>query len=236
MKKLAFTLLSVILLSVVAINVSAQESSAQTREVSDFNAVASAGPFNVHIKIGGTESVKVDADADIIGDIQTVVENNTLKIKFKDREYHHYTNIHKADVYVTAKSLNALTNSGSGSMKVDGMISANDFKAVLSGSGSISTSVKTGGLHAVISGSGSIKLEGQTGDADIVISGSGQVEAKNLKAVAAKVVITGSGNVYVVAEKSISAHITGSGNVIYSGNASVVNSMYTGSGRVTKAD
>ena len=236
MKRLAFTLLSVMLLSVVTINASAQESSVQKREVSGFNTVASAGPFNVHIKLDGTESVKVDAEANIVGDIQTVVENNTLKIKFKDQEYRHYNNIRKADVYVTAKSLNALTNSGSGSMKVDGMISANNFKAVLSGSGSISTSVKSGGLHAVISGSGSIKLNGSTGDVDIVISGSGQVEGRDLKTESAKVVITGSGNVYLVADKSVSAHITGSGNVIYSGNASVIDSRYTGSGRVTKAD
>jgi hypothetical protein len=236
MKRLSFTLLSIMLFSVTALNALAQESSMQTREVSGFNAIASAGPFDVHIKLDGTESVKVDADANIINDIETVVENNTLKIKFKDREYRHYKNIHKAEVYISAKSLNALTNSGSGSMKVDGMINTDNFKAVLTGSGSISTSVKSDGLHAVISGSGSIKLTGSTGDADIMISGSGQINGKDLKTGSAQVVITGSGDVYLTADKSLTAHITGSGNVVYSGNASVVNSRYTGSGRVTKAD
>jgi hypothetical protein len=231
MKRLALTLLSVMLLSVAAINASAQES----RQVSGFNAVASAGPFNVHIKMDGTESVKVDADADIINQIETVVENGTLKIKFKDHENRH-NNIHKAEVYVTAKSLNSLVNAGSGSMAVEGTISANDFKVVLSGSGSISTSVKSEGLRAVISGSGSIKLNGSANDADITISGSGQIEGRDLKTESAKVVITGSGNVSLIANKSVSAHITGSGNVNYSGNASVVDSRYTGSGRVNKAD
>ncbi|MGZ3763459.1 MAG: head GIN domain-containing protein [Mucilaginibacter sp.] len=232
MKKLAFTLLSVMLLSLAAINAFAQES----REVSGFNAVASAGPFNVHIKLDGTESVKVDADANIINEIETVVENNTLKIKFKDREFRRYNNIHKADIYVTAKSLNALTNSGSGSIKVDGVINADNFKAVLSGSGNISAAVKSGDLHAVISGSGSIKLSGSTGDANFVVTGSGEIEGKELKTASSKAVITGSGNVYVEADKSVTAHITGSGSVIYSGNASVSDTKYTGSGRVSKAD
>ena len=234
MKRLAFSILSAALFSLTVINASAQESSVQTRDVSGFNAVASAGSFDVHIKLDGTESVKVDADANIINDIETVVENNTLKIKFKDHSHHN--NIHKAEVYVSAKALNALTNSGSGSIKVDGMITADNFKVVLSGSGSVNTAVKSNGLHAVISGSGSIKLNGSAGDADIVISGSGEVEGKDLKTEAAKVVITGSGNVYLVAEKSVTAHITGSGNVTYSGNASVINPSYTGSGRVNKAD
>src|SRR5579872_6986928 len=155
MKRLVFILFAVALASATTINARAQES----RQVSGFNSIASAGPFNVHIKMDGNESVKVDADADVINDIETVVEGNTLKIRFKDREYRHH-NIHKAEVYVEAKSLNSLLNSGSGSVKVDGTISTDNFKAVLSGSGNISTAVKSESLHAVISGSGSINLSG----------------------------------------------------------------------------
>lgn len=232
MKKLSYIILTLALVSAVSINASAQ---GQSRSVSGFTSVASSGPFNVHIKIDGNESVRVDADADAIDDIVTVVENNTLKIKFKDREWQH-RNLHKAEVYVEAKSLNTLINAGSGSIKVDGMITAGEFKAVLSGSGNITTSVKADGLHAVISGSGSISLSGNANDANIVVTGSGEIEGKNLKTGSAKVVITGSGNVYVAAEKSVSAHITGSGSVIYSGSASVIDSRYTGSGRVSRAD
>jgi Putative auto-transporter adhesin, head GIN domain len=230
MKRLVFILFAAAFLSGAAINASAQES----RSVSGFNAVASAGPFNVHIKMDGNESVKVDADADLINDIETVVEGNTLKIRFKDHEWRH-RNIHKAEIYVEAKSLNSLINSGSGSVQVDGTISANDFKAVLSGSGNISTAVKSESLHAVISGSGSIKLSGSTGEADMVVTGSGEIEGKNLKSESVVATITGSGNIYIEADKSVVGRITGSGSVIYSGNASVT-SHTTGSGRVTKED
>src|SRR3978361_819588 len=107
MKRLVFVLLSAALLSAVTINASAQES----RSVSGFNSVASAGPFNVHIKMDGNESKKVDADAYSINYIETVVDGNTLKIRFKDHEWRH-RNIHKAEIYVEAKSLNSLINSG----------------------------------------------------------------------------------------------------------------------------
>jgi hypothetical protein len=230
MKRLAYILFSATLLLGSVINASAQ---GQWRQVSGFNAIASAGSFNVYVKLGGNESVRVDADEDIINDIETAVEGNTLKIWFKDHEYRHHHN-GKANIYVEARSLNALTNSGSGSIKVDGTINAGNFKATLSGSGDITTAVKSDDLHAVISGSGSITLSGSTGEANFVITGSGEIEGKKLKTGSSTAVITGSGNVYVAADRSVSAHITGSGSLIYSGNANVSDSHYTGSGRVTK--
>lgn len=230
MKRLTYLILSAAIFSLIAIKAHAQS---QNRSVSGFNAIASAGPFNVYVKIDGNESVKVDADADIINDIETVVEDNTLKIRFKDREYRHH-DIHKAEVYVEAKSLNSLLNSGSGGIKVDGMINTDSFKAILSGSGNIITSVKSGNLHAVISGSGNIKLSGNAGDADFVITGSGEISGKDLKTNSVTATITGSGNVYVDADKSVTGRITGSGSVIYSGNANNINSRTVGSGRVTR--
>ncbi len=234
MKRIAFTLLSLMLLTAASFKASAQ-STTENRQVSGFSSVASAGPFNVYIKMDGTESLKIDADADIINNIETVVEDGTLKIKFKNHENWH-NNIKKADVYVTAKSLSGLVNSGSGAIKVDGVISTANFKAVLSGSGNISTSVKSDGLHAVISGSGSIKLDGSADDASITVTGSGEVNGKDLKLQSLEAMITGSGNINVNADKSVSARITGSGNVVYSGNANVSNTHYVGSGRVNKAD
>lgn len=238
MKKLSFTLLSAVLLAAATIKSSAQDVSTQNRQVSEFSSVASGGPFNVHIKMGGSESVKVEADTKYINEIETVVEGNILKIRFKDHQWsNRYNNIHKAEIYVSAKSLRSLTNSGSGHMEVEGTISTSDeFKTVLSGSGDITATIKSDGLRAKISGSGSIKLSGSCGDADISISGSGQIDARGLKAQAVIAGITGSGGVYITAEKTVSAHITGSGNVVYSGNAIVTDTHTVGSGRVSRAD
>jgi hypothetical protein len=238
MKKIAYTLLSATLIIAATIKVAAQDVSTQNRQVSGFSAIASGGPFNVHIKMDGSESVKVEADTKFIDQIETVVEGNTLKIQFKDHRWsNRYNDLHKADIYVSARSLNSLTNSGSGHMEVEGTISTSDeFKTVLSGSGNITATIKSDGLRAKISGSGSIKLRGSCGDADLGISGSGQIEARDLKAQAVSAGITGSGDVYITAEKTVSAHITGSGNVVYSGNATITNTHTVGSGRVSRAN
>jgi hypothetical protein len=233
MKKLAYILFSAALLSVGAISASAQS---QTRSVSGFSAITSSGSFDVFVKMDGNESVKVEANSDVINDIETVVEGGTLKIRTKDNWESRHRDIGRVNVYVEAKSLNALYNSGSGAIKVEGTINAGNFKAILSGSGDISTGVKSDDLHAVISGSGAIKLWGSTGQASFTITGSGEIDGKKLKTSSSSAMITGSGDVYVDADKSVSAHITGSGSLIYSGNASIVDSHYTGSGRVSKGD
>jgi hypothetical protein len=234
MKKITYTIFAAAIVLVAILTASAQTE--ETRHVSGFNSIASAGPFDVHVNINGTEGLKISAGADIINEIETVVEDGKLEIKFK----HHYEwgneHIGRIDVYVTAKSLSSLTNAGSGSIKVEGVVSGSNVNIVLSGSGDIESSVKSDRLHATISGSGSIQLRGSADDAKVVITGSGEVKAKGLKTGSASVVIAGSGSAYFSADKTVSAHIVGSGNVVYSGNATITDSRTVGSGTVSKED
>jgi len=234
MKKIAYTIFAAILVIAATLKTSAQ--SEQTRQVSGFNSIASSGPFDVHVNINGTESLNIRAGSDIISEIETVVEDRKLEIKFKHHSDWGNEHIGRIDVYVTAKSLSSLANAGSGSIKVEGVVSGDNVDIVLSGSGDIESSVKSDRLHATISGSGSIHLSGSTEDAKVVITGSGEVKARQLKTGSAAVTIAGSGSAYFNADKTVSAHIVGSGNVVYSGSATVTDSRTIGSGSVSKAD
>lgn len=234
MKKIVYSAFTVILLITAVLKVSAQ--SEQTRQVSGFNTIASGGPFDVHVKINGTESLKLKASPDIINEIETVVEGGKLKIRFKHHHEWNYENTGRIDVYVTAKSLSGVDNAGSGSIKIDGTVDGENVRLNLSGSGDITSSVKSGDLHISISGSGSIHLNGNANDANISIAGSGELMGKELVTGSASVSIAGSGSAYFAANKTVSASIVGSGNVIYSGNATTGDVRTIGSGRVSKAD
>lgn len=234
MKRKVFILL-VLAVTMLSLNTFAQDGSWETRQVSGFNSIDSGGPFNVHIKINGTESLKLNIDADAINDVKTEVVNGVLKIGFKNRlSFRH--SIKKVDIFITAKSLEALENSGSGSVDVDGVVSAQNVKVSLSGSGNVRTAVKADVLNVKISGSGSIDLKGSTGDANLRISGSGQINGGSLKAETIIANISGSGSISIIANKTVSARITGSGGVSYTGNASIGETKYTGSGRVNKVN
>jgi hypothetical protein len=211
--------------------VSAQ--STQNRSVSGFNSISNAGSFAVHVKITGTESLKITADASIIDEIETVVNGGNLEIRFKHQNQpHNYSG--KVEIYVTAKSLDALTSSGSGSLGVDGTINGREAAVTLSGSGSITSGVGSDELVTTISGSGKVNLTGSAAKAKVTMSGSGQLRASDLKTGVAEITIAGSGNIWLNVSKSISGNIIGSGNVTYTGTATVSSVSTIGSGRIRK--
>ena len=68
----------------------------------------------------------------------------------------------------------------------------------------------------------------------MTISGSGELKAGDLKTDVAEINTTGSGNVHLNVNKSISAEIVGSGNVYYTGTATISKVETIGSGRIHK--
>lgn len=231
MKRKVFILL-VSALTLVTLNTFAQ---GQNRSVSGFSSIESGGPFNVHVKIDGTESLRLDIDGDVVNDVKTEVVDGVLKVGFKNN-FSFHRNIKRGDIYITAKALNALGSSGSGNMDLNGVLTGQNVKVILSGSGNIRAAVKSGTLETKISGSGGIDLKGSTGEANFRISGSGEINGKALSAETVVANISGSGGVNVIANKTVSARITGSGGVSYSGNAVIAETRYTGSGRVNKVN
>ncbi len=202
---------------------------------SGFHRVANAGPFSVHVKLGGTESLVLKGDANYLNEIETVVtDGGTLEVRWKDRtEPHHYSG--RIDVYVTAKALDGLVCSGSGTLEVEGVVSGGNISVMLSGSGDIVSAIDASNLKVSMSGSGNIRLKGKAAQANISISGSGKLSADGLSTDDAEVSIAGSGDIYIKANKTISADIVGSGSVYYSGTATISSVRTIGSGRISRA-
>lgn len=248
MKKNLFTFVGAV--AFIAATLPALAQTEQTRQVSGFKAISTSGSFNIHVKIDGTETVKIVADDDIINDITAVVEGGKLNIGYSKRQWT-FKN-HKVDIYVTARSLSSLSSSGSGNMELNGNltgntelrssgsghikadVNGNTLQASVSGSGNITSAINAGEITASVSGSGKINLEGKVTKANVKVSGSGKINADGLKTDATDVSISGSGHVNISAEKTISGSVSGSGGVTYTGNATEVNVKRSGSGRIRK--
>lgn len=210
-----------------------QIQSTENRAVKNFHAIASSGSFIVNVQMGDQESLTIDGDAEDISRIETVVENGILKIRTK-RNFNSWNSIgHKVSINITAKRLDGLMLSGSGSIHLDGVLNAPSADIQLSGSGEITASVDNQNTSLAVSGSGNINVSGKSGSVNIVVSGSGDVKASDLTADSSNIKIAGSGNVYIKAEKDLNAAIFGSGSVKYSGNPSV-SVKKVGSGSVSQ--
>ncbi|WP_036678271.1 head GIN domain-containing protein [Daejeonella oryzae] len=209
--------------------------STEERQVSGFNGISSSGSYDVKVKMGASESLKLEGDEDLLKDIETVVENGVLKIRNKKHNtgWNWKRNSGKVTVYVTAKSLNSITLSGSGDIKVEGTVKSEKLTNTLSGSGSISLTANANEYLGNISGSGKMMISGNAKHAIIKIGGSGNFEGRNFSTIDSDVKVSGSGNVSIKAEKTLDAMVSGSGNIRYSGNAQV-SKIKNGSGNITK--
>lgn len=205
-------------------------STKETRNVSTFKSIDLAISANVILKQGGPQSVVIEGDADDLEKIVTEVSGSELKIKTRPGSW----NMKHVDVYITVQDIEDLKISGSGSIKNEGPIKANDMDLVISGSGNINISDLTvQNMSAVISGSGSINYSGGAAarESKLMVTGSGNINADGLSSKDAQVTITGSGDCKVNAEENLNVQITGSGSVMYRGKA-LINANVTGSGKV----
>lgn len=207
------------------------------RDVSGFDGISSGGSFKVHVSFGTKESLRIEASEEAIREIETVVENGNLNLRFKKRTGSwrlRDNNFGRIDIYVTAIKLKRLSVSGSGDMDVAGTVKADRLSTDVSGSGSLTVAVSAENYSAGISGSGHMNVRGAAQAANIKVSGSGSFRGNDLKTNTANVGVSGSGNVYLIVNNSLNASVSGSGSVKYSGNATNVSQSKSGSGRVSK--
>ncbi len=211
--------LAAVAVVLVAVDLSRQHSSSsgaqgsgvaasEIRTLAPFTGVELAGSNIVHIDVGGTQSVVVHGDDNLLKRVKTVVRDGRLVITTPGT---FQTNA-PMSVDVGVPSLTAVTLSGSGNVDVAG-VAAKSFVVSLPGSGNLSVSGTVGTLDATLDGSGNEDLFG-------------------LQARDARADLPGSGNIFVNVSRTLNASVSGSGNVIYHGSPAVTQHV-SGSGAIT---
>jgi hypothetical protein len=206
----------------------------EARTVAEFQAVATSGSMDLVVR-QGAQSVNVQADDNLLPLLETVVENTrhgaTLVVRWKKGE--RFRTRAKVLVTVSTPKLSAVSNSGSGDIRVE-TFNTPSLAVALSGAGDARLEGLTADeLSIAISGSSDVVGKGKVGKVKIGISGSGDVKLAEMAAEEVTVSIAGSGDAQVNAEKSLAIKIAGSGDVTYTGNPSLKTSV-AGSGSINK--
>ena len=183
----------------------------ESRNVSGFVEVELNGVGNLSIRQTGSESLTVEAEADVISTLATEVANDRLIIGPKPGTSIHTTE--PINYRLTVKDLNSLKVSGSGNVDAEG--------------------ISTDELAVTISGAGNAKTSGRADSQIIDISGSGDYRAVALESKEAKIYVGGSGSAIVNVSDELDAEVSGSGYVEYIGEPTV-NQEVSGAGRVSK--
>lgn len=199
----------------------------ETRQVNNFDRITLDGSGEVIITQGGSESLTIETDDNVMEHVKAEVEGGMLKLGFKEGV--NLISPSRLIFYVGVDDLTELAISGSGDIESK-MIETESLEASISGSGKVRvTNLAAGEVKARISGSGEIDLAGEASVQDVSISGSGEYLAGDMCSELVKVNTSGSGNAIVCATETLEVNISGSGSVNYFGRPSI-NSSGSGSG------
>ena len=203
----------------------------QEIELESFTGINLGMAGEVTLYKGPVQKIEIEAQPNIINLINREVSDGMWTITPVEC-VSGYENLH---IFVTVPEMNSIVLTGSGSILVEDSFETEDMDLLLSGSGNLLFRGTTETLEARLSGSGTITVEGTTAYLEALLSGSGNISAFETIATEAKVTISGSGNVEVNFTNSLIAMITGSGNVYYIGDDSLIDQDTPGSGSVIPA-
>ena len=221
--------------------------------LNDFNAITSAGPFDVVYETGNTYKARITGPDNIVPLVKTDISNGNLSIRF-GRDTHISGNPN-VTIFVTAPTVSGYSVTGSGSILIKSKLdmASHDIKITVTGSGGITTraiqckslncSVSgSGGIvcnnamastaKASISGSGDITIKGSAGEAVLKVTGSGNISAGHLAdARELQKLLHSAGH---LAAKHAKASIAGSGTINCNATGSLDASI-SGSGNIRYA-
>lgn len=218
----------------MAATIGSGKAGSETRTISGFQAISLRGAIDLVVRQGGSESVQVSADDNLLPLVQTLVEGSgdkrTLRIQIKPGESVQTKN--PVVVTVEVQKLSALASSGSGDITVEALKTPALALSVSGSSDAKLIRLDAEQLSISIAGSGDVQAGGRAAKLEVSIAGSGDVRARELAAGDVSVSIAGSGDASVSAQKTISVSIVGSGDVEYGGGATLAQKSVVGSGSV----
>jgi hypothetical protein len=201
----------------------------EDRTIGSFDSIELGTEASLTLTQDSAGPLHIEAEDNLIDNIETKVENGVLKIYNKGNAC--FTITKPIRIKVSAEEIKKLSVLGSGKITSTNTIQSDDLDLSVMGSGEIDLDSQAKNIKVNIPGSGGIRLGGNTTTMDVSILGSGYLKAFDLPAQNAKVTITGSGEAEVNVDKELNVSIMGSGSVYYKGNASVSKSV-SGSGNV----
>lgn len=193
----------------------------ETRKVSGFDAVNVSYPGQVLIKQGNTESLKIEAEDNLLPNLKTQVKNGTLEIFYRRDNGKHVNPTKSVKITIVVKDLTDVEFTSAGELIIENL-KTDSLDVSLSGAGNVELdNILVKSLSVSLSGAGSATASGTADSLDLSISGFGDFKGEDLYDKKARVSISGAGSATVWVDEDLMAEVSGAGSVSYYGSAAV---------------
>jgi hypothetical protein len=189
----------------------------QTRNLSEFKGINASGGYTIEITQGATESIRLEADENLLDHIKTEVKNGVLHI-YNNRGM---STSNGLKAYVTIKELNKIDISGGVKVTGTSTFKTNAMDIDLSGGSKVRLALDVKNLKADMSGASKLELSGKAASAFLELSGASQADAKELEAKNVKVEASSASRVKVHAVETLAISASGASAVYYKGSPNI---------------
>lgn len=201
------------------------------RQTASFDGLNVKVPADVYFKQDSVFKIELQAQENILDQIETTVINNELQLRFRHTEIYVHSN--GITILVSGPNVRSFKVDGSGHIEISAPFTPANLGLHVSGSGNIQVNnVTTSEVNADVDGSGTITVgSGNANMNNLQVSGSGLIDASGLMVKDGRASVKGSGNIKLFATQTLDASVSGSGGILYTGTPAVTTHI-SGSGTV----
>jgi hypothetical protein len=194
----------------------------ETRPVSDFNTIRLDGAGRLLISQGSSESLEIQAEDNLINELTSQVEGNTLVLGYQERPWRKSILPTRPVVYnLVVTDLVKLIVNGAGDIDLQSL-QTEVLVLEINGAGNFEiTDLTAENLSVNLTGTGSITVSGVVAEQKVNLDGAGSHQAGDLQTRSTAIEINGLGSGTVWATESLEISINGGGTVSYYGSPNV---------------
>jgi hypothetical protein len=183
--------------------------------VASFTGLEVGDDFEVEVSIGDREQLALRVNENLIADVDVSVSNGTLHLGVKPG-----LSLEKATLHadVTAVRLTDIQIGGAAHVHVADPIQGQQLRLGLSGAGGFEGMVTADQADAELSGSSQATLTGSLGTLTLTESGASQVDAADLDVGDLAIELSGASMASIAVTGTISAQLSGASTLEYLGN------------------
>ena len=187
--------------------------------VKSFDELNASGIFNLQLSQGDKESVKIEAEDNLMDLFIVENEGSTLKISMKKNS--NFDSKKKMKVYVTFKNLKSMQLSMVGGTSSNDKLKFADLEMKNNSVGSVDLDMALKSLHLKNESVGTLRLTGSADNAVIKSNSVGSVQAGDFIVQTMEIENNGVGSATVNAEKELKVSDSFLGKVSNKGNATM---------------
>ncbi len=238
MKKLLFSLITIVTLTAAAQEKTIADDKAQKRTLTgSFTAITVSDGVDLYLTQGSEESIAVSTSEEkYMERFKTEVVDGTLKIFYDDKNINWSTNNkRKLTAYVSFKTLEKLYASGGADVNMQGGLASGKLDMKFTSGSAFKGTVTTKELMVEQSSGSAINISGSAGNFKVDISSGAVFKGYDLAVDFCDAKATSGGGVRITINKELNAKANSGGGIKYKGDAIIKDVNVNSGGSVKKA-